>query len=166
MPGNAYHGLRLLPRIDQHEGDVQKEMLWQKQHRSVQTFDFGRGKGHMCFWCLQYINHICLYLPEAMLQIKFLQMCCAKSPFRSLPKIFNIFQWPRLRGIWTRNGIHAEMLSVAARSSKMQPWPTSPSVRRQRRGWRSSTRSLSLSPTRSTGCLTRFFEYLFHRNMF
>ena len=90
MPGNAYHGLRLLPRIDQHEGDVQKEMLWQKQHRSVQTFDFGR----VDLWslALTYVYHICLYLPEAMLQIKFLQMCCAKSPFRSLPKIFNIFQ--------------------------------------------------------------------------
>ena len=155
MPGNAYHGLRLLPRTDQHEGDVQKEMLWQKQHRSVQTFDFGR----VDLWslALTYVYHICLYLPEAMLQIKFLQMCCGKSPFRSLPKICDTFQWPRLRGTWTKNGMTAEMLSVGVRSSKMQPWPTSPSVRRQRREWRSSTRSWSSSPTRLTGCLTRFF---------
>ena len=121
---------------------------------------------HMGLWCLHYIFHICLFLPAATLQIQILQMCCTESLFRLLPKIFNIFQWPRLRGIWTRNGIHAEMLSVAVRSSKMQPWPSSPSVRRQRRGWRSSTRSLSLSPTRSTGCLTTFFEYVFHRSMF
>ena len=39
MPGYADPGLRLLQGTDQHEGDIQEEMLRKKQSRSVQTFD-------------------------------------------------------------------------------------------------------------------------------